>query len=147
MESGSRGEEGATAGRSILVVDDDPNVRALMKLALKRDGFKVTAVSDAPDALTLVNCGLHIDLLVTDFRMPGTNGVELYQQLTSEHGEVPVLFVTGTAFDLEASLSQLDAYSVLEKPFGIPQLLAAVRSLLMLPIPEALARSLNPFLH
>ena len=84
------------AGEQILVVEDDPQVRAIVRRALQAAGY---AVYEAITGLAAINfMAAHpgeIDLVVSDVVMPGVNGRELAEQLRSAHPELPILFMSG----------------------------------------------------
>jgi PAS domain S-box-containing protein len=125
-----RGREAAAGGGTILVVDDDHDVRMLIGDVLEYGGYQVLAASDGAVALDVVD---HhpgpIDLLVTDVVMPELNGCELARQLRRRRPELRVLFVSGYSGDI------LDRYgvspeSVLPKPYSIDVLRQRVRQAL-----------------
>ena len=116
---------GAAAGARILVVDDDPEVRAFLEDVLAECGHRVEAVEGGEAALDAVD-GEAPDLLLVDFAMPGMNGAELARAVRSRHPNVPIVFVTGYAESeqLEAALG--GEAPVLRKPFGVDELTATV---------------------
>ena len=67
-------------GRRVLVVDDEPGMRAGLGEVLRRDGFEVDGAASAEDALARLGAGIP-DLLVTDLRLPGRSGVDLLREL------------------------------------------------------------------
>lgn len=84
----------ALQGLNILVVDDDPRVRGLYAMVLREAGATVTASGAATEAVQLAD--LHPpDVVVTDLRMPGHDGVWLLQELKRRMPALPVIVVTG----------------------------------------------------
>ncbi len=80
-------------GPSILVVDDEPTIRALLKRALEGEGYRVEVVADARTALPLVQAG--VDLVISDIMMPEVPGTILLRAIRKLDPEVPVLLITG----------------------------------------------------
>jgi two-component system cell cycle sensor histidine kinase/response regulator CckA len=117
--------EGAGAGESVLLVEDEPAVRLVTERILERGGYRVTVASEPVEALALIRNGLVIDVLVTDVVMPQFSGPELFEQIVALRGELPVVFVSGYA---KTAQSQLSAHpGFLPKPFTPTALLAKVR--------------------
>jgi two-component system cell cycle sensor histidine kinase/response regulator CckA len=121
----------ATSG-TVLVVEDDDGVRALIRAVLQGRGFLALEAADGAQALRVA--GEHpgpIHLLVTDLMMPGMTGQDLAEQLTRQRPQTKVLFVSGYADDVGAFqhvTGQGRAY--LQKPFTPATLLAHVAMLL-----------------
>jgi CheY-like chemotaxis protein len=82
--------------KTILVVDDDRNLRRLYKNELEAEGYRVTLAANGREALTLVASELP-DLVVMDIRMPELDGLEAMAHILREHGGVPVLLNTAYA--------------------------------------------------
>ena len=78
----------------ILIVDDDSDISNLFKLSLERDGYIVDAFNDPLLALSNYKAGIY-DLLLLDIKMPGMNGLELFQRIRHLDDKVKVCFVTG----------------------------------------------------
>ncbi len=117
---------------TVLVVEDDPGVRALITGVLARHGYSVL---DAPDSTQgLLVAGQHsgsIDLLVTDVVMPGSSGAVLAQRLRLERPGVKVLFISGYTDDAIVHHGVLEpGVAFLEKPFTPAALAAKVREVL-----------------
>jgi PAS domain S-box-containing protein len=121
-------------GESVLVVEDDASVLALVKKALGQAGYRVLAAPTGDEAWALIQkpdapC---IDLLLTDVNMPGMNGLELARKLLSRRPTTKVILMSGYPGDniphLEAGGPPL---TLLGKPFSISDLLVRIRSLLV----------------
>jgi CheY-like chemotaxis protein len=110
---------GAADPTSILVVDDDPAVRAVLAEALRRQGHRVVETQDGQEALIEMEQG-RFDLLVTDLGMPGMPGSELARRAKAA-GKVPaVALITGWGVDGDdRTLRSLGVDLVLNKPFEI----------------------------
>ncbi|GAC1036644.1 PAS domain-containing protein [Pseudomonas sp. No.117] len=119
-------------GETILVVDDEPTIRALLVDVMTAQGYQVLEAADAATALTLVQPETPLDLLVTDVGLPGTlNGRQLADALRSLRAQLPVLFITGYAESQIIGASDLDTgMRVLTKPFTLDALERRIQLLL-----------------
>jgi two-component system, OmpR family, phosphate regulon response regulator PhoB len=118
-------------GARILVVDDDPDIRAVVAAMLAAVGLIVTTKESAEDALAAVEQE-PFDLLVFDWNLPKMSGIELCRTIRRDkHITLPVLFLTANASSqdmVDAFASGADDYMV--KPFHAPELGARIFSLL-----------------
>jgi two-component system OmpR family response regulator len=113
----------------ILIIDDDPHIRELVRYFLSRTGFDVVEAADGPTALRMLE-GTKVDLAVLDIMMPKMDGWEVCRVL-KEHYDFPVLMLTAkgeTAQKVKGLNLGADDYMV--KPFETEELLARVRALL-----------------
>jgi two-component system alkaline phosphatase synthesis response regulator PhoP len=117
------------AGKRVLVVDDDLKTVELVKLYLKRDGYRVLTAYDGVEALHLAREG-HPDLIVLDLMLPGIDGLEICRTLRTE-SDVPVIMLTAKTTDQD-KLTGLDlgADDYVTKPFSPRELAARVRAVL-----------------
>jgi len=112
----------------ILIVDDEGSLLMTLAANLELEGFEVECASDGERALALVK-EQEFDLVLTDVRMPGMNGVELFRRIRAVDGSLPVLLMT--AFSLETLIEEAiteGVFAVLPKPFEIEHVIAAVLS-------------------
>ena len=121
------------AGRgTILLVEDEPALRAMAQSILERGGYEVVPASNGPSALKLwADCQGKFDLLFTDLVMPeGLSGGDLAMHLRGERADLPVLFTSGYSSDLPTGAAGAFAGSEVEgfltKPYNPEQLLKAV---------------------
>src|SRR5689334_10833355 len=84
----------STNVQSVLVVDDEGDIKDLMCLHLEREGFRVDAVEDGQEALELVNGEKVYDLVVLDWMLPGISGLEICKKVQRK---IPILMVTARA--------------------------------------------------
>jgi len=109
---------------TVLVVEDDPQVRTIAQRALADAGFNVLEARDGYHALALVEQHKHIDVVLTDLAMPELGGRELAQRLAAIRPGLPVIFMSGYTDDDLTRRGLLEAGApYLEKPFS-PQDLA-----------------------
>lgn len=117
--------------RTLLVVDDEPDIRELARLSLERvGGFTVHTAGTADDAIALVD-QVRPDLVLLDVMMPGTDGPTLLGRIRRSPGgeQVPVVFLTASVQDHQlAGLRALDVRGVLSKPFDPMTLSDQVRA-------------------
>src|SRR5262249_38693629 len=110
---------------AILVVDDEKNIRDVVRYVLERAGYRVILADNAEAALVVLHERLlEPQLLLTDIVMPGMNGLALAAQAHHLRPALPVIFMTGFANEYQAELS---GSVCLRKPFKPPELLAAVQ--------------------
>ncbi len=122
--------------KTVLVVDDETDVRNFLKAALLEAGFKVVVAKDGFEALEQVQAG-EPDLISLDLVMPGKSGAKFYRDLTrnKQWAKIPILIVTGHAHDelgnadlKELTMSGPGVY--LEKPVSPENYIAAVKRIL-----------------
>jgi CheY-like chemotaxis protein len=127
----------ATDGRAtILLVDDEPEVRTMTGRVLANAGYTVISAGDAAEALeVLVSGDAAIDLLVTDVVMPGRSGVDLAHDATTRHPGLPVLLLSGFVGEsAHAGITADLPFPLLAKPTPRAALLDAVADLLPVPV-------------
>lgn len=115
---------------SILVVEDDSNLNKLLCAKLKQEGFHAVAAFDGEEALQVLDSE-HIDLIITDWMMPGMDGIALVRCLREGHCDIPVLIVTAKdqMMDMEQGfLAGSDDYMV--KPIHLKEMILRVNALL-----------------
>jgi PAS domain S-box-containing protein len=119
-------------GETVLVVDDEPSVRALMAEVLTDQGYRVLEADTGAVALQILQTRQTIDLLVSDVGLPGgMNGRQLADAARSLRPDLKVLFVTGYAENAALGNGRLaPGMHVLTKPFSIPALSERVKGLL-----------------
>lgn len=112
----------------ILVVDDDPTVVALLKETLTADGYHVSTALNGAEALAWM-ADRTVCLVITDFVMPGLDGLGLLAVVKQRRPEVPVIFMTAS-YDEAVLRAAVDggAERVLSKPIGQREILRLVRT-------------------
>ncbi len=114
---------------SILVVDDEPDLVANLKLALEAEGYYVLGAGDGFQALNVLQA-CPIDLVLADIAMPNMNGYQLYQQVRENPswGAIPFIFLTARKMDSDIRYGkEMGVDDYLTKPIRAADLLAVVR--------------------
>jgi CheY-like chemotaxis protein len=111
---------------AILIVEDDPSLRELLRFVLARAGHTVHSAADGAEAVAMVGA-LNPDLLISDHEMPRVNGTQLHDLLSRGSGPSPPMILL-TAYDNSAQVLELTRKiaATLYKPFQPGALLAAV---------------------
>jgi DNA-binding response OmpR family regulator len=114
----------------LLLVDDDPSIRALYSQSLSRAGFDVETARNGKEGLELVQM-FRPDLVILDLVMPEQEGIETILQLQAHHPNVPILAISGAlgASEYLHVANLLGARRTLTKPIQPEKLLEAVRSI------------------
>ena len=115
-----QGAEGQASGRVILLVDDEPLVRMGIAMLLEELDHRVVQASSAKQALELLAENDDVDIIITDFRMPDMDGLEMIGQARQSRPAIPAILMTGYAPDDERFAS-LD-FPRICKPFGISEI-------------------------
>ena len=119
------------AGETILVVEDDGNVRDLVREILQDLGYNTVEAYDGPSGLAVLRSKMHIDLLVTDVGLPGLNGRQLADQGRGLRPDLKVLFITGYAENASFGGGQLDAdMQMITKPFAVEAFAARIKEMI-----------------
>lgn len=117
----------------LVVIEDDQDVQDLITAFFKPKGYKLTIFSDAESALEQARGALRCDVVITDFNLPGSNGLELMAELRKIWEETPIILMTGTrSADMAVEAVEKGAYDFLVKPLHFPQLLVSVERALHL---------------
>jgi DNA-binding response OmpR family regulator len=111
----------------VLVVDDDPNIRSLLRLYLERERVRVTEAADGQEALAEATAG-RFDLVLLDVMLPGIDGMEVCRRLREVSG-VPIILLTARSGDSDKVVGlDLGADDCVVKPFSPRELMARVRA-------------------
>jgi DNA-binding response OmpR family regulator len=130
---------------NILLVDDDPDIRFLMKLILQKEGFNVFLAENGKQALDLWR-KVPVDLVLLDVVMPVLNGFEFCRQVRG-FSSIPVIFLT--AMDDEQDVVkgfEVGGYDYILKPFRLKELLARIHAVLRRSLPQMAYRENSPLL-
>lgn len=117
----------------ILVIDDEDNVRTLLRNFLESEGYSVCMARDGQQALRLFD-QYHADLIITDVFMPEKDGLEVLAGLRRKRADIPVIVISGGGrmyvHDVLHIAKTLGATRVLDKPIELELLLTTVQELL-----------------
>jgi two-component system phosphate regulon response regulator PhoB len=120
------------SGEKVLVVDDEENIRELVRYNLVREGYRVTTVGSGEEALHHVRANVP-DLIILDLMLPGIDGLDVCRQLKSDsktaHIPIVMLTVKGEESDIVVGL-ELGADDYITKPFSPKVLLARLKAVL-----------------
>ncbi|WP_438029409.1 sigma-54-dependent transcriptional regulator [Sorangium sp. So ce233] len=113
--------------RRVLVVDDEENLRLVVRTFLKRDGYEVEAVSSGEEALAMVET-FGPDVILTDVRMPRMGGLDLLATLKAKGNEATVIVMSAYGnIDLAIEAMKAGAYDYIQKPFKAEEVLLTLR--------------------
>lgn len=117
----------------VLIADDEPQVRSLIRAVLSKHGFRIIEACDGVSALsTVLDLDGAVGLLVTDYSMPGIDGLNLARLLKTLYPAIPILLVSSEAFEGDC----LAGDGFLGKPFVVSVLVDSVRRLYRTPPPQ-----------
>jgi two-component system, OmpR family, response regulator len=113
----------------ILVVDDDPAVRELLRDCLEPEGFRVSEAADSAAMHALMSAE-HIDLVTLDLMLGGENGLNLARDIRSHH-DIPIVMITGKGDTIDCVVGlELGADDYIAKPFHPREVVARIRAVL-----------------
>ena len=120
-------------GARLLVVDDDADMLRLLSMRLTAAGYQVTAVTSAESALTQLEIE-HPQLVLSDVRLPGRDGLQLFDEVRKRHPTLPVILLTAHGSEnLVRIASSRGACGCLSKPFDIDEIARVVERALARP--------------
>jgi DNA-binding response OmpR family regulator len=137
------------AQRRILVIEDDPDIRNLVKLHLTDSGYKVELETNGQAGIDRA-LGEAFDMVLLDIMLPGVDGLEICRRLRSEKPTLPILMLTARTTELDRVLGlEMGADDYLTKPFSVRELVARVKAIFRRmevfdAQPEATALALGP---
>lgn len=116
--------------KRILVVEDDPVVSHMIRMAMAVDGHSVQIAADAVRAMTMLQAA-DFDVVFTDFRLAGqTDGLELAEAIKKERPAMPVVLITAYADRIDSSMGQVSNIDLLlKKPVAVMDLHEALKKI------------------
>jgi two-component system phosphate regulon response regulator PhoB len=129
----------------VLVVEDEPDIQALIVHHLTRDGFRCRTAADGAEALARLRAGVP-DLVVLDLMLPGMDGLELTRRVRADPAwaGLPIIMLTAKADEVDRIVGlELGADDYVAKPFSPKELLARVRAVLRRARPTDDARAIS----
>jgi hypothetical protein len=122
--------ERSATGETVLVVEDEPAVRAVILEMLDEQGYRTLEAVDGPSGLRILQGNEQIDLLVTDVGLPGINGRQLADQALETRPGLKILFITGYAESVAIADGFLQpGMEMITKPFDLDNLSRRVRAM------------------
>lgn len=123
-----------TTKKRILIVDDDEGFRVLVSERLQVKGYKVEVAANGLHGIQKMNINSNFQLIITDLKMPGLNGIEMIKKLKTEYSkfDIPIIMLSGS-LDAEAVIdaAALKLCHVLVKPISINLLLQKIEAILL----------------
>jgi len=122
----------ASAGETVLVVDDEPTIRMLVADTLGELGYQAIEVGDAASGLRVLESDAQIDLLITDVGLPGgMNGKQMADLARQKRPKLKILFITGYAENAAVANGHLEpGMHVMSKPFPMDKLATRIRTII-----------------
>jgi CheY-like chemotaxis protein len=119
---------GDTGRKKVLVADDEPSIRRLYELELRREGYDVLMAASGFETLRLVK-DEKPDIVVLDIRMAGMDGIQTMDRILEENNEIPIILCTAYSKHRESFMSwAADAYLI--KSSDLSELKTAIRTLI-----------------
>ncbi|MES2498755.1 MAG: PAS domain-containing protein [Pseudomonadota bacterium] len=119
-------------GQHVLVVEDDPSVRLLIREVLEEIGYSAVEAADGLSAIPVLESDRRIDLMISDVGLPGMNGRQLAEKARACRPDLPILFVTGYAENAAIRSEFLGTnMTMITKPFSLDDLAQKVGEVLM----------------
>lgn len=114
----------------VLVIDDEEDIREILKDTLNEEGYFVVCASDGKVALNILDCN-DVDMIISDVNMPNMDGIDFIIEMKQRKSNTPVLAISGEKKEdkLSSSLRNIEKYAkvpVLEKPFDFDILIKTV---------------------
>src|SRR5215813_13089341 len=123
--------------QTILVIDDDENLRDTIAVMLEQESFRAVMAGDGKTGYEKA-ITMKPDLVLVDLRLPGMSGTEICKQLRSSHVSTPMIVLSAVGDELDkVLLLEIGADDYVVKPFGTRELIARIRALLRRTAPDA----------
>ncbi len=122
-----------TTGHTVLIVEDEPNIRAFVRVNLAVRGYSVAEAASAEEALNWIMQN-RPKLLILDVRLPGMSGWDLVRMLQQDDAlhSIPVIILSASGKDHEQYVQYPNVHAHLVKPVSIDRLMASVRAVMPL---------------
>jgi DNA-binding response OmpR family regulator len=123
--------------QTILVIDDDEDLRDTVGLMLDREGFRTVLAAEGPEGFNKVLTA-RPDLVLVDLRLPGMSGAEICKQLRADRVATPIIVLSAIGDEVDkVLLLEIGADDYIVKPFGSRELMARIRAVLRRSSPDA----------
>lgn len=122
--------QGRASDKTILIVDDDENVRSLLELTIQMEGFNVVTAINGLEALKIMASAKAPDLIITDLMMPGQGGYEFLRNLQAEGGgRTPIYVISASNLDrttVDMIRQEANVLEFIPKPVPMASLMASI---------------------
>ncbi len=119
-----------SAGRTVMIIEDDPEIRGVVTTLLTNEGYRVEEAADGRTAVERVFL-VKLDLILVDLRLPGLDGTEVCKRIRAGRLDTPIIVISAAADEFDkVLLLELGADDYLVKPFGARELLARIKAVL-----------------
>ncbi len=116
--------------KKILIIEDEPNIRELVRYNLKTNGYEAIEAEDGYMGMSMVHKEKP-DLILLDIMLPGKSGYDICRELREECNEIPIIMLTAKTEEIDKVLGlELGADDYISKPFGIRELMARIKAVL-----------------
>ncbi|MCI9597073.1 MAG: response regulator transcription factor [Firmicutes bacterium] len=116
--------------KKILIIEDEPNIRELVRYNLKSNGYEGIEAEDGYLGVSMVHKEKP-DLILLDIMLPGKNGYDICKELREEGNQTPIIMLTAKTEEIDKVLGlELGADDYISKPFGIRELMARIKAVL-----------------
>src|ERR1700744_801063 len=123
--------------QTILVIDDDENLRDTISVMLEEEGFRAVLAADGRSGFDKA-VTLKPDLILVDLRLPGMSGIEICKQVRAAHVPTPIIVLSAVGDELDkVLLLEIGADDYVVKPFGTRELMARIRAVLRSSSPDS----------
>jgi len=111
---------------TILIVDDEKSMRDFLKILLSKEGYEVVTAADGEEALNVL-ADTTVNLVISDIRMPGIDGLELLATIKDRDDDIPVIMITAFASPNDAvQAMKSGAYDYISKPFNVDEIKSVI---------------------
>ncbi|MFP3515643.1 response regulator [Pseudomonas sp. SIMBA_077] len=116
----------------VLIVEDDPSILMILSAYLSEEGYRVLQAENGEEAFKILATKPHLDLMVTDFRLPGgVSGVQIAEPAVKLRPDLKVIFISGYPAEIRDTGSPITRTApILAKPFDLDILQGQIRELL-----------------
>jgi two-component system, NtrC family, response regulator PilR len=115
----------------VMIIEDDKEMRSLLKDFFEEEGFETDSASNGVDALRMLSKD-HFDLVITDIRMPGLTGLDILPRIRRLKPEIPIIVMTAYGSDdVRRRSLERGATIYLEKPIHLSKLRAVIREMVL----------------
>jgi DNA-binding response OmpR family regulator len=122
--------------QTILVIDDDENLRDTISVMLEQEGFRAVLAADGRSGFDKA-VTLKPDLILVDLRLPGMSGIEICKQVRAAHTAMPIIVLSAVGEEIDkVLLLEIGADDYVVKPFGTRELMARIRAVLRRAAPD-----------